>query len=233
VVTRDGVTRVPGSSFIDGIGSTEMGHSAFHITHRTDTNRYGRCVGRPHVFAEVRVLDMATGEELPVGQVGPLGLRSPTLALGYWNDSVATYRNRFAGYYLTGDLMYRDEDGYYYHMDRQVDAVDLGGGAWLYTAMSEERILATCPDVRDCTVVAVRREDGSAVTDVLLSLRDGADPDLDRTEQIKAALGPQVAATLHKIVNVPDDALIVGPTGKVRKFLMRERYLAELKREAA
>ena len=231
IVTRQGVVRVPGSSFIDGIGSTEMGHSAFHITHRTDTNRYGRCVGRPHVFADIKLFDLATGDEVPVGEVGHCGLRSPTLSLGYWNDSVTTYRCRFGGYYLTGDLMYRDESGYYYHMDRAVDAVDLGDGAWLYTAMTEERILARSPDVRDCTVVAVR-QGGSAVTDVLLSLDENADPDADRTEAVRSALDPAVAATLRRVVAVPDDQLIVGPTGKVRKFLMRQRHLAQLQATA-
>jgi acyl-coenzyme A synthetase/AMP-(fatty) acid ligase len=226
-VTREGVVRVPGSSFIDGIGSTEMGHSAFHITHRTDTNRYGRCVGRPHIFADVKLLDLDTGAEVPVGQVGHLGLKSPTLAPGYWNDSVTTYRYRYFGYYLTGDLMYRDEDGYYYHMDRAVDAVRLGDGNWLYTAMSEERILARCPDVRDCTMVAVK-QDGTVVTDVLLQLRAGADSDVDRTAEVRAALDDAVAATLRKVVAVPDRDIVTGPTGKVRKFLMRQRHLASL-----
>ncbi len=226
IVTRQGVVRVPGSTFVDGIGSTEMGHSAFHISHRTDTNRYGRCVGKPHVFADVRILDLDTAEELPVGEVGHLGLKSPTLALGYWNDSVNTYRTRFAGYYLTGDLMYRDEEGYYYHMDRAVDAVELGNGDWLYTAMSEERILARCPDVRDCTVVAVS-EDGRVVTDVLLLLAPDADPDVDRTAAVCAALDDRVAATLRRVEHVSDDEIVVGPTGKVRKFLMRQRHLAE------
>jgi len=227
IVTREGRVRVPGTTFIDGIGSTEMGHSAFHIGHRTDTNRYGRCVGKPHVFADVAVLDLETGEELPVGTVGHLGLKSPTLALGYWNDSVTTYRNRFRGYYLTGDLMYRDAEGYYYHMDRAVDAVPLGDGNWLYTAMSEERILARCPDVRDCTVVAVT-VDGRVVTDVLLLLDAQADAEADRTEAVREALGGPVGATLRKVVVIPDDGLVVGPTGKVRKFLMRQRHLAEM-----
>jgi len=226
-VTRDGVVRVPGSSFVDGIGSTEMGHSAFHMTHRSDTNHYGRCVGRPHVFADVALLDVATGEEVPVGRVGHFGLKSPTLAPGYWNDSVNTYRNRLRGYYLTGDLMYRDEAGYYYHMDRAVDSIELGDGNWLYTAMSEERILNACPDVRDCTVVAVRT-DGAVVTDVLLQLAAGADPEVDRTAAVRAALDPPVAATVRRVVVVPDTELVVGPTGKVRKFLMRQRHLAAM-----
>jgi 3-aminoavenalumate diazotase len=227
VVTREGVKRVPGSSFVDGLGSTEMGHSAFHITHRVDTNRYGRCVGVPHVFAEVALLDLATGNEVPVGEVGHFGLKAPTLAPGYWNDSAQTYRNRMYGYYLTGDLMYRDEAGYYYHVDRAVDAIDLGGGNWLYTAMSEERILRACPDVRDCTVVSANA-DGTVVTDVLLALHDGADPEADRTEAVRGALTEAAAATLRNVVVTSDDQLVLGPTGKVRKFLMRQRHLAAM-----
>jgi 3-aminoavenalumate diazotase len=223
--TRGGVVRVPGSKFIDGIGSTEMGHSAFRAVHRLGSTRYGRCVGKPYDFAEIALLDLDTGAEVPVGEVGHVGLKSPTLAMGYWNDSVNTYRCRFRGYYLTGDLMYRDGDGYYYHVDRAVDSVDLGGGNWLYTAMSEERILVRCPDVRDCTVVA-GTSDGKIVTDVLLLLAVGADPDTDRMEAVREALGEHAAATLRRIVAVPDDEIIVGPTGKVRKFLMRERHLA-------
>ncbi len=223
--TREGVVRVPGSRFIDGIGSTEMGYSGFRISHQVDSNRYGRCVGKPHIFADVALLDLETGAEVPVGAVGHLGLKSPTLALGYWNDSVNTYRTRRGGYYLTGDLMYRDEEGYYYHVDRAIDSVDLGGGNWLYTAMSEERILLRCPDVRDCTVVA-GSADGKIVTDVLLLLASGADPDADRTAAVSEALGEPAAGTLRRIVAVPDDDIVVGPTGKVRKFLMRQRHLA-------
>ena len=106
------------------------------------------------------LFDLEDGTEVPVGTVGQVGMKSPTLAVGYWNDSVTTYRTRYRGYYLTGDLMYRDDDGYYYHVDRLVDAVDLGDGNWLYTAMSEERVLARCPDVRDCTVIAGRVDAG-------------------------------------------------------------------------
>jgi acyl-coenzyme A synthetase/AMP-(fatty) acid ligase len=223
--TREGVVRMPGSRFIDGIGSTEMGYSGFRISHHAGTSRYGRCVGKPHIFADVALLDLDTGQEVPAGTVGHLGLKSPTLALGYWNDSVTTYRTRRFGYYLTGDLMYRDADGYYYHVDRAVDSVDLGGGNWLYTAMSEERILMRCPDVRDCTVVA-GSADGTIVTDVLLLLAPGADPGADRTAAVSEALGEPAAATLRRIEVVPDDDIVVGPTGKVRKFLMRQRHLA-------
>lgn len=222
----EGVVNVAGSKFIDTLGSTEMGHSAFAMIHRLGSDRYDRCVGKPYPFAEVALLDVQTGAEVEPGQVGQLGLKSPTLALGYWNDSINTFRTRLNGYYLTGDLLYRDSEGYYYHVDRASDALDLGGGDWLYTALSEERILKRCADVRDCSVIAVRDSDGEVVTQVLLVLAADADPALDREADVRAALGAPVAATLQRVVTIPDEGVVMGPTGKVRKFLMRQQLLA-------
>jgi acyl-coenzyme A synthetase/AMP-(fatty) acid ligase len=124
--------------------------------------------------------------------VGWLGIDSPSLigATGRLGD----HRSRLRGWYLTGDLVHTDAQGRYYHLDRAVDAVDAGDGRRFYTALSEERILAACPDVTDCTAVIVR-EPAGVVTDVLLELAAGADPAEDRTERVRAALGPDVGAT--------------------------------------
>jgi acyl-CoA synthetase (AMP-forming)/AMP-acid ligase II len=223
---KDGAVTLPGSRFNDTLGSTEMGYGGFMMTHRADSYRYDRCVGKPVPFAEIILVDPRTGQEVATGEVGMVAMKSPTLALGYWNDSVNTFRTRLNGYYLTGDLMYRDEEGYFYHLDRVSDAVDLGDGNWLYTALSEERILKRCPDVRDCTVLAVRGDDGNLVVDVLLLLAPDADPALDRDGAVRAALGEVATAVPRRIVTIPDDDVVVGPTGKVRKFLMREQLLA-------
>ncbi|MFF0296541.1 AMP-binding protein [Kitasatospora sp. NPDC004614] len=229
-VTREGRVRLPGSVFVDGLGSTEMGHSHFHITHAPGTEKYGRCVGRPHTFVDCEVVG-PDGEPLGPGEVGELATASPTLAPGYWNDSVTTYRTRLRGRFLTGDLMYRDEEGYYYHVDRLVDSVDLGGGRRLYTAMSEERVLADVPGVLDCTVVAVKDGD-RVVTDVLL-LADGADRAVDRTAEVVAALDEHTAATVRAVLVVDDADIPLGPTGKVRKVLLRERHLTAMTPAAA
>ncbi|MBC3843181.1 acyl--CoA ligase [Streptacidiphilus sp. 4-A2] len=214
----------PGSHFVDGLGSTEMGHSQFFITHTADTRRYSRCIGKPHAFSDVAVLD-EDGERLGPGRVGQLGINAPTLALGYWNDSVTTYRTRRDGYFLTGDLVFRDEAGFYFHVDRAADAVDLGNGRALYTALAEEQVLAGCPEVLECTVVAVR-EDDRVTSSVLLVLDPAADQRADRTAEVLARLDPEVAATVQQVV-VVDPALIpLGPTGKVRKVLLREEFLA-------
>jgi 3-aminoavenalumate diazotase len=227
-VTSAGRQRVAGSVFVDGLGSSEMGHSHFSIAHSKDTNRYGRCIGRPHSFAETVVMG-PDGQHLPPGEIGELGTKSQTLSLGYWNDSAQTYRTRIGGYFLTGDLVYRDEDGYYYHLDRKVDSVDLGDGSFLYTAACEERILAACPEVLDCTLVALT-EDGRVVTDVLLQLDADADPGTDRTEQVRAALDAKVAATVRRVIAVDDDNIPLTPTGKVRKFVLRQRHLESVQR---
>jgi acyl-CoA synthetase (AMP-forming)/AMP-acid ligase II len=203
-----------------------MGYGGFQISHRSGGERYGRCVGKALPFAEIILVNPETGEEVPTGQVGMVAMKSPTLAIGYWNDSAATFRTRMNSYYLTGDLMYQDSGGYFYHMDRVSDAVDLGNGDWLYTALSEERILKACSDVRDCTILAVRGEDGGLRTEVLLILAPDADSELDRSAEVRAALGEVAAGLPLRIVSVPDDDIVVGPTGKVRKFLMRQQLLA-------
>jgi acyl-coenzyme A synthetase/AMP-(fatty) acid ligase len=224
---KDGtIVSLPGSRFNDCLGSTEMGYGGFQISHRPGSERYGRCVGKALPFAEIILVDLQTGKEVPTGQVGMVAMKSPTLAIGYWNDSAATFRTRLNGYYLTGDLMYRDSDGYFYHMDRVSDAVDLGGGDWLYTALSEESILRACPDVRDCTILAARSEDGSLRTEVLLVLAPDADPALDRNAEVRTALGEVAAALPLRIVTTSEDDLVLGPTGKVRKFLMRQHLLS-------
>jgi acyl-CoA synthetase (AMP-forming)/AMP-acid ligase II len=223
---KDGTVSLPGSRFNDTLGSTEMGYGGFMISHRSGSDRYDRCVGKPVPFAEIILVNPSTGLQVPTGQVGMVAMKSPSLALGYWNDSAATFRTRLNGYYLTGDLMYRDDDGYFYHLDRASDAVDLGDGNWLYTMLAEERILARLPDVRDCTVLAAKGEDGQVNAEVLLMLRPEADPALNRDAEIRGALGDLPGSLPVRIVAIADDGVVTGPTGKVRKFLMREQLLA-------
>ena len=221
-VTRDGRVTVKGSHFIDGLGSSEMGHNGFHITHTIDSDHYGRCIGKPYEFAEAAVLTQ-TGEELPPGKPGLLGFRSPTVSPGYWNDSVNTYRFRLNGWFLTGDLAYRDDTGHYFHLDRIPDAVAGFDGPQLFTSLSEERILAALPEVLDCTVI-IAQDNGEYVADVLLELTSDAE-DLDRTDAVKAAVGTEVAAIIRKVTVVGADEVPVTVTGKVRKVALREARL--------
>src|SRR5262249_50186799 len=155
---------------------------------------------KPQPFAEIILVDARTGWEVLTGEVGQVVMKSSTLALGYWNDSVNIFCTRLNGYYLTGDLVYRDEDGYFYYVDRASDAIDLGDGTWLYSALSEERVLMRCSDVRDCTVLAACGDDGRLVAEVLLLFTADADPARDRDGEVRAALGEVAAAVPLRIV---------------------------------
>jgi len=223
-VTRQGVTKVPGSVFIDGLGSSEMGHSMFYIHHAPETERYGRGIGKPYGFVQAVVIDR-DGNEVPHGQVGFLGLKAPSLSPTYWNDSVTTYRFKVNGWSLYGDLVYRDEEGWFYHMDRATDAGNFDDGRQIYTALSEERVLAAMSEVVDCTAVIVN-DGGRVVTDFLLELEPDADPDIDRTERVRAAIGEPAGSTLNRVVAVAAEDMPLTVTGKVRKFLLRQQHLA-------
>jgi acyl-coenzyme A synthetase/AMP-(fatty) acid ligase len=78
--------------------------------------------------------------------------------------------------------------------------------------------------VLECTVVAVPA-DGRVATSVLLVLDPAADQDADRTAEVLAALEPWVARTVERVVVVEPDRIPLGATGKVRKFLLRRRFL--------
>nr|WP_202894045.1 class I adenylate-forming enzyme family protein [Kribbella italica] len=223
VVTREGRLMVPGSHFVDGLGSSEMGHNGFHVTHTPDSTHYGRCIGKPYQFASAAVLD-AEGNELPDGTPGMLGFKSPSVSPGYWNDSVNTYRFRLNGWFLTGDLAYREAGGHFFHLDRVPDAVAGFDGPQLYTSLSEERILAALPEVLDCTVIVVPEGDGF-VTDVLLELKPGVDAELEA--EVRAAVGEEVAATIRRVSVVGAEGVPVTVTGKVRKVALRQDRLAE------
>jgi len=222
-MTRQGVVRRAGSNFIDGLGSSEMGHSMFHITHRTDTDSYDRCIGQPYRFVEATVLD-DDGEPVADGVVGHLGISSPSLSPGYWNDSLTTHRARRNGYYLTGDLVRRDAEGRFYHLDRAADSITGPDGTRYYTALAEERIQAACPQVLDCTVV-IRRIGDEVVSEVLLDVDpDQASAAADQlAEQVRAALDPATAATVRRVAVTPAAQVPRGATGKVRKAVLREQ----------
>jgi acyl-coenzyme A synthetase/AMP-(fatty) acid ligase len=225
-VDRHGRHVVPGSHFIDGLGSSEMGHSLFYIVHGRRHDVFGRCVGQPYAFAEAAVLSRR-GDPLPAHQVGMLGVKSPTLTPGYWNDSVMTYRSRLRGYWLTGDLVYRDDEGRFFHVDRWSDSIHTPEGV-LYSLLAEEHILAECAEIRDCTVVGISGEGGRTEACALLVPKTGG-PFRESfwRERIDGVLRGHGMPGVGFVRRVQMDELRVGPTGKVKKRELREWLGAE------
>ncbi|MFI6008273.1 class I adenylate-forming enzyme family protein [Streptomyces sp. NPDC051243] len=231
--------RVDGSVFVDGLGSSEAGYSVFHNRHTKDTDAYSRCIGRPISFAEAAVLS-EDGIPLPPGQIGRLGLKSPTLTPGYWNDSLTWNRMRLGGYWLTGDLAHQDEDGNFYHLDRAPDAVRTRAGI-VFSTRTEELLLAELPELADCTVVGIAPDgvradwdgDGEGEAYALLQVTDGEGADGESahdeawTERVNSVLTAAGYPPVHRALRMKPDDVAKGATGKVLKRVMRDRFAAE------
>lgn len=231
--------RAPGSVFTDGLGSSETGYSIFHNGHKPGSSSYGRCIGKPISFAEAAVLS-EDGQRLPPGEVGRLGVKSPTLTPGYWNDSLTFHRLRLGGYWLTGDLAYQDEEGNFYHVDRAPDAIRTAEGI-VFSTRTEELLLREIPELVDCTVVAVAADgvkadwDGDGVADayVLLQLTDDlpktapAD-DAEWTDAVNEVLSVYGFPRLTQALRMAAADVAKGATGKVLKREMRARFRTSL-----
>ncbi|OXM54945.1 class I adenylate-forming enzyme family protein [Amycolatopsis alba] len=223
--------RMPGSVFTDGLGSSETGYSIFHNGHRPGSTSYNRCIGKPMSFAEAAVLS-EDGKVLPPGEVGRLGVKSPTLTPGYWNDSLTFHRLRLGGYWLTGDLATQDEAGNFYHLDRAPDAIRTAGGLVLSTS-TEELLLRELPELDDCTVVAVAPEnvradwDGDGVAEAYVLLQTTASrTDEEWTRVVNEALMKAGLPALARALVTDAGEVTKGATGKVLKRTLRERFRA-------
>ena len=223
---------LPGSQFIDGLGSSEMGMALFGQVTTPESARDDRCVGKPtEVVHAATVLD-DDGEEVPVGTVGMLAVRSPSLTPGYWNNERLTESFRLNGYWLTGDVARRDEEGRFYHLDRTVDVIDTAAGP-VYSLPIEEVLLADCADlVWDCSVVGVPAADGVGQAPVaVVRLQEeaaGTTGDAVRERANKALADAGLAQLAAVRVAVDEGEFPLGPTGKVLKRELRARLAGVL-----
>ena len=220
-----GQQKVQGSQFIDGLGSSEMGHSSFRVVYTAGDQNFDRCVGLPQEWVDARVL-ADDGSEQPIGQVGKLGIKSPSVTSGYWNDSLLTHRSQLAGYWLTGDLVYKDSMGCFYHVDRISDAITTAEGV-LYSLQTEELILKNQPELLDCTVLGLPdkcADTGVCVPVVFVFFRPGAQvQEGDLLERINTHQRQKQRPALARVHVVGAGEIPVGVTGKVMKQALRQQ----------
>ncbi|WP_431282834.1 class I adenylate-forming enzyme family protein [Humitalea sp. 24SJ18S-53] len=107
------------------------------------------CVGLPLPLTRVQVRG-DDGRALPPGEVGELAVCSPYMFSGYLNMPEATAAGMRDGWFVTGDLARRDEEGYVYLVDRKNDMI-ISGGENVYPREVEE-VLRAHPAVADCAV---------------------------------------------------------------------------------
>ncbi|GLZ81482.1 acyl-CoA synthetase [Actinorhabdospora filicis] len=217
---------VPGSQFIDGLGSSEMGMALFGQVFTPESARDDRCVGKAtEVVTDATVLD-DDGNELPAGTVGMLAVKSPSITLGYWNAERLTNSFRLNGYWLTGDVARKEADGRFYHLDRTVDVIDTAEGP-VYSLTLEEVLIADVDDlVLDASVVGVPAAVASAPVAVVL-LQPGVTVSAEELkERANKALTEAGLANVAAVSIV--DAYPLGPTGKVLKRELRTRLASIL-----
>jgi fatty-acyl-CoA synthase len=171
------VYRQRGVVLRQGYGLTEVGVNCFTMTDEEAYTKAGS-VGRPLMFTEVKVVS-ENGQELPPGEVGELCFRGPHVSAGYWNNPQATaevYDSQ--GWFHTGDMAMRDDDGFYFIAGRSKDMF-ISGGVNVYPAEIENQLLQH-PDLRDAAVVGATDETWGEVGVAFVVLREGAALDAAR-----------------------------------------------------
>jgi long-chain acyl-CoA synthetase len=138
-------------SFSNVYGLTET-HGVATVNGGKDLLGKKTSAGRPLLFLDMKVID-ESGKELADGQQGELLIYGPTITPGYWNRPDATAEAVRDGWLHTGDLGYRDKEGFYYVVDRAKDMI-LRGGENVY-CIEIENCLADHPAIDEAAVVGV------------------------------------------------------------------------------
>lgn len=209
-----------GVVFKQGYGLTEVGVNCFTMTVDESVRKKGS-IGKPLMFTSARAA-ADDGTEMPPGEVGELWLRGPHVCTGYWNNPAATAAALDAdGWFHTGDLARRDEDGFYYIAGRKKDML-ISGGVNIYPAEIEAELLLH-PAVQDAAVVGIPDATWGEVGAAFIVLRGGTAASED---DLSAFLGARLAK--YKVPRrwVFIDALPRTAYGKVVKGELRDRLTA-------
>src|SRR5436305_5834031 len=110
-------------------------------------------VGVPIPNTICRVVDVTTGEDLPVGEVGELITKGPEVVAGYWQKPEETANAIRDGYLYTGDVAKMDEEGWFYIVDRKKDMIIVSG--YKVWPRDVEDTLYQHPAVREAAVIGV------------------------------------------------------------------------------
>jgi acyl-CoA synthetase (AMP-forming)/AMP-acid ligase II len=204
----------PSAWFADAYGLTETVSGDTFLDRASLVTKLGS-VGRPCLFLELDVWD-TQGNSVPAGERGEVVLRGPKVFKGYWRDPDATATAFTGGWFHTGDIGVRDDDGYLWIVDRLKDMI-LSGGENI--AGSEvERVLYTHDAVLEVAVVGRPDERWGEVPVAFVVLK--ADATVTEDELVEHCRGQLARFKVPKDVTFLD-ALPRNPSGKVLKRELR------------
>jgi fatty-acyl-CoA synthase len=173
----------------------------------------------PTVAARVVDEDM---NDVPIGEVGEIVYRAPTLMSGYWNNPEATAEAFAGGWFHSGDLVRMDEDGYVWVVDRKKDMI-ISGGENIYCA-EVENVLAGHPEIVEVAVIGRPHHKWGEVPIAVAAVAASGQEDKLSLEDLDEFLGERLARYKHPKGLEIVDALPRNPAGKVLKTELRARY---------
>lgn len=199
-------------------GLTEVGGSVLTNDFSDPTNLQAESVGRLLPGIEARIVDDRR-REVPLGQVGELAIRMSTPMLGYYKAPELTAATLDPdGWYYTGDLVTKDARGYYRVVGRKKEMI-VRGGQNIFPTEIENHLLSNLP-VQNAAVVGIPDAIAGERVWAYVQPRPGTSiTPADVLEYFRKELTPS---------KVPDRVLIVDSlpltsTGKVQKYLLKER----------
>ena len=214
----------PDTDFIQVYGLTEVCGVATHLMpddHR-DADHPERLVsaGTPVPGVEVKIVDPATLEEVPVGEHGEIWMRTPQLMLGFLNKPEATAEViTDDGWFRTGDMGKVAEGGYVFVQDRLKDMI-ISGGENIYSP-EIERVLAEHPAVMEVAIIGVPDDTWGEVVKAVVSLNEGhTATEAELIDYCKESLASYKCPKSVDIVEL----LPRNPTGKILKRDLRQPY---------
>jgi fatty-acyl-CoA synthase len=215
---RDMSELFPGTQIYAAFGQTEMSPVTCMLLAQDAIRKLGS-VGKVIPTVAARVVD-DNMNDVPVGQVGEIVYRAPTLMAGYWNNPKATAEAFAGGWFHSGDLVRQDEEGYVWVVDRKKDMI-ISGGENIYCA-EVENVLAGHPAIVEVAVVGRPDERWGEVPVAIVALAAvHTDLDLGDLDQF---LTERLARYKHPKALEIVDALPRNPAGKVLKTELRARF---------
>lgn len=200
-----------------GFGMTEMGPGVFALD-PWDARRKMGSIGKPNLLVEARVLD-SEGREAPPGVEGELYLRGPSVFSGYLGEEEEMKALVKGGWIATGDVVRRDEEGYYWVVGR-VKNIIRSGEESVYPE-EIEKILATHPKIESAVVIGVPDEKWGEVPKALLVLKEGER--ITKEEVVEFLRDKLAKYKIPKYVEVVKE-LVYTETGKVSRAALKALY---------
>lgn len=161
---------ITGTPLIEGYGLSET--SPVATANPTNATAYSGSIGLPLPSTDIAILD-DTGQPVPMGERGEIGIRGPQVMKGYWQKPDETHNAMTAdGFFLTGDIGIMDEKGYTRIVDRKKDMIAVSG--FKVYPNEVEAVVAAHPGVLECAVIGVPDEHSGETVKIFVVKSDPA-----------------------------------------------------------